>query len=278
MTTSPLPREPSLDALAISPADFERLKALIESELGILTPDAKKPLVEARLFSGLRGTGLGPADYLKKALSSSDPRERRRLLEFFTTHETRFFREGHHFRILSEHAREATRAYRVWCTAASSGEEPWSIAMTLAELQQPGRPAPLIRASDVSERILERARTAVYGATSIESIPMALRRRHLLKSKAPPPRFKVVPELREWVGFRPLNLIRGPYDMPRDFDAIFCRNVLIYFSRSEQKKIVTRLVQHLAPGGLLILGHAESASEYGLPLEYVGPTTYQRTT
>lgn len=278
MIESAPPPDTGVEAQPISPADFARLKALIESELGIQTPASKKPLVEARIYSGLRGTGLSPTAYLQRAFNSADPAERRRLLELFTTHETRFFREEHHFRILEEHARKSTTGYRVWCTAASSGEEPWSIAMTLAELHHRSRPKPMIRATDVSRRILEKARNAVYGQAAIQGIPDKLRRSYLLQSKTPPPRFKIVPELREWVHYQRLNLMQGSYEVPQDFDAIFCRNVLIYFSREHQRSVVQRLVRHLVPGGLLILGHAESASEYDLPLESVGPTTYRKTT
>ncbi|BDG09108.1 chemotaxis protein methyltransferase [Anaeromyxobacter paludicola] len=270
----------------MSDAVFARYQALVHGESGIWLAPGKKALLEGRLASRLRELGVGSyAEYLDRA--RADPDELARLLDRITTHETRFFREPRHFELLERQLlprwREAARAgsrpprVRVWSAGCSSGEEPYSLAMSLlAGLREPGWSLEVV-ATDLSTPVLERARAGVYRIEQAAEIPRPLLQAYMLQGTGSQEgRMKAGPELRRVVRFARLNLAAEAWPGLGTFDLVFCRNVLIYFDPPGKERVVSRLLRHLAPEGYLFLGHAESLSGTSHPLRSVIPTVYAR--
>jgi len=197
--------------------------------------------------------------------------ERRLVVDLLTTNETFFFREPQHFRYLADWLREQRRPLRLWSAACSSGEEPYSLAMLLAE--HAAHDDWRILASDLSQRMLEKARSAIYPLDGSHNFPPGWLQRYCLKGvDQQEGMFRVVASLRQRVALRELNLMRElPGDLPL-FDVIFLRNVLIYFNPADKRAIVARLIERLRPGGLLFIGHAESVQGFELPLKSLAPS------
>ena len=241
-------------------------------------------MVEARLRKRLRQLGLSDfRTYVDQVLDPDcDPAERQIFLDHLTTNKTDLFREPDHFDHLAEVALPALLAGRhrprltVWCSASSSGEEPYTIAMTLMESKRRQDDFDFrVLASDISRRVLETAHRAVYPAAHAEAVPKEYRSRYLLRSRDGQ-RIKIARSLRQRVTFGQLNLMQPPYKVPADLDVIFCRNVLIYFDRPTQIRVVEALVDRLRPGGYLYLGHSESAQGAGPRVDRVGAAVYRR--
>jgi chemotaxis protein methyltransferase CheR len=256
-------------------ADFHMLATLVRAEAGIVLPEAKANLVYSRLSKRLRELGLARfADYC--TLVASDGAERARLIAAMTTNVTRFFREGHHF----EHLRRAVLpgliatarnggAVRLWSCACSSGEEPYSIAMTLAEAMPDAANHDVkILATDLDPNMLTLGKAALYPAARLADIPQALRR----FTEDHGAHFRIAPAVRALVSFRPLNLLK-PWPVTARYQAIFCRNVMIYFDQPTQDAIWSRFAQHLAPGGMLYIGHSERIAAG--PYELTAQTAYR---
>jgi chemotaxis protein methyltransferase CheR len=274
---------------ALSPRDFARLSAFIEARYGIHLPPAKRTLLEARLGKRVRELGLpGFGAYCDRVLGGAASDELLLLVDRVTTHKTEFFREPAHFELLVHAALPALRPpgaahpepLRVWSAGCSTGEEPYTLAMVLAEAAATGalrdRRGFEILATDVSAGVLRIAEEGVYTEALVCPVPLPLRRRWLLRSVADENVVRVRRVLRERVHFRPLNLLDEDYGIRQPVDAIFCRNVLIYFERALQLAIVERLVQTLAPGGFLFLGHSETLQGTPFQLESIAPTVYRR--
>ncbi len=241
-------------------------------------------MVEARLRKRLRQLGLSDfRTYVDLVLDPDcDPGERQTFLDHITTNKTDLFREPDHFDHLAEVALPALLAGRhrprltVWCAASSSGEEPYTIAMTLMESKRRKDDFDFrVLASDISRRVLEKAHRAVYPVTHADAVPKAYRSRYLLRSRDGR-QIKMARPLRQRVTFGLLNLMQPPYEVPADLDVIFCRNVLIYFDRPTQVRVVEALVDRLRPGGYLYLGHSESAQGAGPRVDRVGAAVYRR--
>jgi chemotaxis protein methyltransferase CheR len=241
-------------------------------------------MVEARLRKRLRQLGLSDfRTYVDLVLDPDcDPAERQTFLDHITTNKTDLFREPDHFDHLAEVALPALLAGRhrprltVWCAASSSGEEPYTIAMTLMESKRRQDDFDFrVLASDISRSVLEKAHRAVYPATHADAVPEAYRSRYLLRSRDGR-QIKMARPLRQRVTFGLLNLMQPPYGVPADLDVIFCRNVLIYFDRPTQVRVVEALVDRLRPGGYLYLGHSESAQGAGPRVDRVGAAVYRR--
>ncbi|MGC3999648.1 MAG: protein-glutamate O-methyltransferase [Anaeromyxobacter sp.] len=266
----------------LSAADFARLGAFIQDRFGIRMPPAKRTLLEARLAKRVRALGLsGFTAYCDLVLGGGRTDELVELVDRVTTHKTDFFREPQHFEILVQTvlpelaARRAAgrdRELRVWSAACSTGEEPYTLAMVLAE--QPGLRFRIL-ATDLSEGVLRQAAEATYPEPLIAPIPLPLRRKYLMRSVADPEVVKVRRSLRATVGFQQLNLLAPSYAVGGRLDVIFCRNVFIYFDRPTQGEILRRFEAALGPGGYLFMGHSESINGQAGAFQAVAPTVYR---
>jgi chemotaxis protein methyltransferase CheR len=273
----------------LSTEQFTVLSSFVESELGIRMPPAKRIMLESRLQKRLRALSLESfADYIDFVFSDSQKdAELLHMIDAVTTNKTDFFRESDHFDYLTERllperyaaGRGRQRPLNVWSTACSTGEEPYTLAMVLEEFRSSHESFNYgILATDISTRALEHGRAAVYTEERVEPVPQALRKKYLLRSKDRSARLvRIRPELRKRVQFHRLNLMQERYDIRDRFDVIFCRNVIIYFERPTQYRLLTHLYEYLNPGGYLFLGHSETLAGMDLPLESVAPTIYRKT-
>ena len=268
-----------------SDREFAQLAAFVEREAGLHLAPAKKPLLASRLLGRLRELAL-PTYGAYHRLVEQDADERVRMIDALCTNETHFFREPHHFDFLAravypqlvEGARRGgrDRRLRVWSAGCSTGEEPYSVAISAVAALPEGWQVEVL-ASDLSTRALARAEDAVYPAERLAEVPAHLRRRFFLRGVGPQAgRIRVAPEGRAPVRFARLNLADAAWDVPADRDLILCRNVLIYFRPELRARVIERLVAHLRPGGWLLLGHAESLPSSALPLRTRQPTVYQK--
>ena len=266
----------------LSDGDFSRLGQFINDYSGIRMPDSKKSMVEVRLRPRVRYLGYQDfndyCDYLFNDGGLED--EWLHIIDAVTTNKTDFFREPDHFQYfvtsvvplyLKRH-----RAMKVWSAGCSNGAEPYTLAMLLADVSRfHPRFDFHILGTDLSSEILDEAVRAIYPEEMIEPVPMDMRKRYLLRSRDPSVgRVRIAPELRSKVRFGRLNFMDDIYGVDKDFDAIFCRNVLIYFEKSVQSQVLARLCEHLAPDGHLFIGHSETVASFDLPLRQVGPTTF----
>jgi chemotaxis protein methyltransferase CheR len=271
----------------ISARDYRRLCDLIYNKAGIHLGDQKKTMIEVRLRRRLRALDLNSyeeyCDYLFSAQGLKE--EIVSLIDVVTTNKTDFFREARHFHYLAEKAvpdlesrYERGEPFRVWSAGCSTGEEPFTLAMVLSEyaLAHPGFRFRIL-ATDISTIVLEKAQLGVYSCEAAEPVPDALKKKYFMRSRKPGSnQVRVVPELRHLVEFRRLNFMDANYGISEKADAIFCRNVIIYFDRPTQERILRKLCQHLAPHGYLFVGHAECLHEMALPLAPVAPALYRR--
>ncbi|UDM52051.1 CheR family methyltransferase [Cupriavidus sp. MP-37] len=269
-----LRRDDARDFL-LTERDFEQIRALIHRRAGISLGSHKREMVYSRLARRLRTLQLTDfASYL--ALLEADDRSPE--WEFFTnaltTNLTSFFREAHHFPLLAEHAKQVGRPYSVWCSAASTGEEPYSIAITLAEAL--GDRAGTVLATDIDTQVLAKARSGVYSADQVARLSPERLKRFFLKGTGPRTgSVKVKPELAATIAFEPLNLLAPDWGIREQFDAIFCRNVMIYFDKPTQGRILERFVPLLKPHGLLFAGHSENFSYVTRAFQLRGQTVYE---
>lgn len=265
--------------------DFLRLAELIEGHSGIRMPDIKRSMVEGRLRKRVRDLGLGGlAEYCRFIFDEGGLiTEFVHLIDAVTTNKTEFFREPFHFEFLvdvivpealRDHGREGVK---VWSAACSIGAEPYTIAMLLDDFSRRIQSFHFeIIATDISTEVLRKAVDGVYDQDMVAPIPSEMQRRYLMHSRDRSRRkVRIVPELRRQVRFGHLNLMDSSYPLPTDMDVIFCRNILIYFNRETQQKVLERLSRHIRPGGYLILGHSETLTGMALPLRPVGPTIFR---
>jgi chemotaxis protein methyltransferase CheR len=270
--------------------DFERVRGLIYQKAGISLADSKQEMVYSRLARRLRATGIGSfAQYLDELESGRmDARggdEWEAFTNALTTNLTSFFREAHHFPLLAEHALKARRQqggqltrseFTVWCSASSTGEEPYSIAMTLCEAFNTLTPPVSIIATDIDTNVLATGSAGVYPIERVDKLEPERLRRFFLKGKgAQEGLVRVRPELRNLVTFRQLNLLADGWGVQGPFDVIFCRNVMIYFDKATQRKILSRFVPLMKPDALLFAGHSENFLYVSDSLRLRGKTVYE---
>ncbi len=279
---------PDLVQEGLSERRFRQLASLIEAEVGIRLPLVKRTMVEGRLRKRAMALGLPGVDSYCRALFEEGllDAEYQDVVDLVTTNKTDFFREADHFDILANTAvpvlleARGTRPLKVWSAAASTGAEAYTIAMVLAELARGPHPGLAFRilGTDISTQVLEVARRAIYPEEMLSPVPPEMRRRYTLRALDPARReLRIVPELRQAVVFRQLNLMTASYPVDRDVDVVFCRNVLIYFERSVQQAVLERLCGHLRPGGFLFVGHAETSAGADLPgMRPAGSTIWQK--
>jgi chemotaxis protein methyltransferase CheR len=265
---------------AFRTGDFRRVQALIHAHAGISIADTKEEMVYSRLSRRLRATNLPSFEaYLRHLEAPGNEAEWEHFTNALTTNLTSFFREAHHFPILAAHLRSLARErpLRVWTCAASTGEEPYSIAMALAEAFDTLAPPVRILATDIDTKVLAVAQAGVYEDKRVAELPAAQVRRFFQRgSGAHAGKVRVKPELAALVRFRPLNLLADDWLGLQPFDAIFCRNVMIYFDKPTQYAVLAKLARLLEGDGLFFAGHSESLLFASDLLRLRSHTVYER--
>ena len=257
--------------------DFERVRRLIYGYAGISLSAAKRDMVYSRLTRRLRQLGLESFNTYLDRVESGDAEECEAFTNALTTNLTAFFRESHHFPIFAQHLKRAgaSRPQTVWCSAASTGEEPYSIAMTAVETFGNFSPPVRILATDVDTNVLATAQAGVYTEDRIEKMdPDRLKRFFTRGSGNNAGKVRVRDELRNLVTFRQINLLENAWPMRGAFDVIFCRNVMIYFDKPTQLAILERFAPLLRDDGLLFAGHSESFHNAAHLFKLRGKTVY----
>lgn len=279
----PLPLSPTLDSTDLRAEHFTKIAALVKHVAGIDLRPGKEGLVRSRLATRLRKLGLGSfEEYLELLEADASGAELVQMLDVITTNKTSFFREPEHFRLLQQEIlpRLVTRAQgvRIWSAGCSTGEEPYTTAVVLRETLPADRFADArLLATDLSTRVLARARQGLYPEELLADVPPQLVRRHFVvtPTERAERMVRVADATRACVRFARLNLM-GRWPMRGPFDVIMCRNVMIYFDKATQARLVERFVELLAPGGYLFVGHSESLTGIRHGLQYVQPAVYRR--
>ena len=257
--------------------DFEKVRALIHQRAGIDLHAGKEGLVKARLGRKLRDSGSHSyAEYLASVESDRTGESLIALIDALTTNYTYFFREPEHFNFLRDKIlpKLAERpSVDLWCAAAATGEEPYTLAMLL--LETCGLSSRVV-ATDISTQAVKQAKRGVYPVDRFESVPKTMLHKYWLRGDGKAAGYyKAKPELASAIDYRHLNLI-APFSFPSPFPVIFCRNVMIYFDRATQRRVVDRMSQFLEPGGYLFVGHSESQCATHPMLEFAGPAVYRK--
>jgi chemotaxis protein methyltransferase CheR len=258
-------------------SDFERVRALIYQRAGISLADSKQEMVYSRIARRLRATGQTAfSTYLNELEAGRLGEEWEAFVNALTTNLTSFFRESHHFPLLAEHLRRLQAPITIWCSASSTGEEPYSIAMTACEAFNTLTPPVQIIATDIDTNVLATGEKGVYGLERLDKMSAERMKRFFLRGKgAQEGMVRVRPELRQMVSFRQLNLLGDNWQLQGQFDVIFCRNVMIYFDKATQRKILARFVPLMKPHALLFAGHSENFLYVSDALKLRGKTVYE---
>jgi chemotaxis protein methyltransferase CheR len=272
----------------ISSRDYSRLRELVYDEAGINLGSERKTMLEGRIRRRLKDLAIHSyREYCDYLFSGEGLREELvHLIDVVTTNKTDFFREPRHFDFLTAAAvpefvaaNVARRPMLVWSAACSTGEEPYTLAMVLSEygLTHPGFAFRII-ATDISTTVLKKAALGIYSSDAVRPVPQSLKVKYFMRGRERSfERMRVVPELRRLVEFRRLNFMDSDYGIQEKFDAIFCRNVIIYFDRPTQQSILEKITQRLQPRSYLFMGHAETLHDLVLPLAPVAPSLYRRS-
>lgn len=260
--------------------DFERVRKLIYERAGISLAPIKRDMVYSRLARRLRALNIDSfAAYLQFLLSSQGEEEWELFVNSLTTNLTSFFREAHHFEILQRYmAGLKQRPIRIWCSAASTGEEPYTLAITACETFGSLTPPVEIVASDIDTNVLAKAQRGVYPIERVERLSSERLRRFFLKGTgAQEGMVRVRPELQKLIRFTRVNLLDARYPVEGPFDVMFCRNVMIYFDKPTQYEILKKFVPLLKQDGLLFAGHSESFLHAANLFHSLGRTVYERS-
>lgn len=265
---------------SFSRADFDRVRQLIYKHAGISLHDGKHAMVYSRLSRRLRDTGHRSfTSYLQWLEASTGPQADQEWQEFvncLTTNLTSFFREEHHFHALAEDLKPlAGKPLRIWCCAASTGEEPYSIAITCHEALGASAQVQIV-SSDIDTNVLDTARRGVYNADARGLSPQRLKNYFMRGTGANGGRIRIKPEVARWIDFRSLNLMDEQWSLGDPFQIVFCRNVMIYFDGPTQRKVLERIHRVMKPHGLLFVGHSENFTESRDLFRLRGKTIYER--
>jgi chemotaxis protein methyltransferase CheR len=270
----------------MSDSTFRRFSSFIYNELGIKMPDTKKVMLESRLQKRLKDLGYTNFDeYLDFVFSpTGQETELIHMMDVVTTNKTDFFREPTHYDFLKSFVlpefKQNNRGAKlnVWSAGCSSGEEPYTLAMVFNDAMEENLLFDYsIFATDISTRILQRAIDAVYHISRTQGIPRNVMQKYFLKSKNPDIKtVRIIPQLRNKIVFDRLNFMDDYYNVNQQFDIIFCRNVLIYFDRETQEKVINKLCTKLKQGGYFFFGHSESITGINVPLEHIKPTIFRK--
>ncbi|MCA9472437.1 MAG: protein-glutamate O-methyltransferase [Nitrospirales bacterium] len=271
-----------MNVTTLSDTEYEQFQAFIYAQVGIKLNGDKKTLLVSRLGKRLRQLELSSyQEYLDYVRGEAGHEELTNLLDLVSTNKTDFFREPIHFDFLRQTIIPSLmdrRQIRIWSSASSSGEEPYTIAMTLYDaVQRPDQWDFKVLASDISTRVLAKAAAGIYDDERVSSLDPALVRRHFLRGRGEQSHsIKVKPHIANLVRFRRINLMDETFPIKSALDVVFCRNVMIYFDRDTQSRLVKKFYRYLKPGGYLFIGHSESLQWVDHPFEYVQPTIYQK--
>ncbi len=263
----------------LSDNDFGKVRRLIYDRVGIKLGDSKRAMVVSRLTRRLRELNLQSFPEYLDQLNDPIANEWQYFTNALTTNLTSFFRESHHFDILADHLRahRSKPRYRIWCAAASTGEEPYSIAMVVDEVGAQGPKEVEILASDVDTNVLQQAARGIYANERIAQLSSARLRRFFLQGVGPHQGFcRVKPALARRVRFAEINLLDQRWPVADTLDVIFCRNVMIYFDKETQRRLIAHFVRHMHADSLFISGHSESLYHCADLLRSLGRTVYQR--
>lgn len=267
-----------MNATEIKAQHYDEIRDLVYRKAGIALGESRQALVQARLSKRLRALGLEEfeeyVEYLRRDDSGEEIVE---LLDVISTNFTSFFREERHFQLLTEIVQKAVaakaRQFRLWCAAAATGEEPYTLSMVIQEASEGRIPDIKILATDISTRALRACQAGRYDEARLKTVPDASRRRWFRKDDD---EFVATPELRAPLRFSRLNLMEAPYPMKGPFDVIFCRNVMIYFDKDGRTKFVQQALRLLAPGGILVVGSSESLAGIAVGMETLMPSVYRK--
>ncbi len=269
----------------ISKRNFDQLARFIYDYSGIKMPPTKLTMLEGRLRRRLRATGISSFDDYCDYLFKHDGLEQEKvyLIDAVTTNKTDFFREPNHFSYLRDHALPKLagrdlRRLRIWSSACSTGAEPYTIAMVVDDiLGESSKLDYTILATDLSTEVLQTARRGIYTSDMVAPVPPDMRARYVMTAIDASRRdVRIHPNLRSRVGFARLNLMDQNYGIGDPMHIVFCRNVLIYFDKPTQHRVLTRLVDCLIPGGYLFIGHSETVTGFDLPIRQVANTVFEK--
>ncbi len=269
----------SFDEKILAPKTFRRFCDLVYAKAGIKLGSNKEALVAARVGKRMRKLGLTDfEDYCNLAEQDSSGAELVELLNAISTNVTHFFRESRHFELLGRFLREwenqGQTSFRIWCAASSTGEEPYSIAITVKDALRDIRDVKIL-ATDISTRVLERARDGLYAVRQVDKTPERMLKIHFRREKVGVEvKYRVADELKTMITFARLNLAKPPFPMHGPFDVIFCRNVMIYFDNEVRRRLLADAYRLLKDGGYLMVGHAESLSGMLSDFKSVEPSVY----
>ena len=279
----------TLSLPVMSDNEFLKFSSLVYDACGIKMPPAKQTMLVSRLSKRLRELGISSFGEYYDFLVSAEGKagELFLMIDVVTTNKTDFLREPSHFDMLARQVvpdlisrrggKGVERNLNIWSAACSTGEEPYTIAMILAETASRDLAFRFkILATDVCSQVLEKASMGIYVHDRVQPLPMELRKKYLMKSRNDAALVRIVPGLRSRVRFRRLNFMDRDFGINEMMDVVFCRNVLIYFDRATQEKVLGRICRYLAPGGYLFLGHSESIHGLNVPVTRVSATVYQR--
>ena len=270
-------RDPEQKEFLFTQSEFERIRTLLYQHSGIKLNDSKKDMVYSRLGRRLRITGMRSFQAYLELVEQNHDNEWEAFINSLTTNLTAFLREPHHFPLLKAHVLSLKkRPIRLWCSAASTGEEPYTMAMTMIDAFGSYRPPVEIIATDIDTSVLNKAKAGIYSLDRIEKLPTDTLKRFFLKGTGKNTGLvQVRKELRDLVTFRKLNLVDEKWPINGTFDVIFCRNVMIYFDKDTQYNILKRFAPMLESNGLLFAGHSESLHHAADFFKLRGNTIYE---
>ncbi|MGC8809776.1 MAG: CheR family methyltransferase [bacterium] len=276
----------NLPSLELKDSDFEKIRSLIYDQCGINLTEAKKELVKARLGKRLRsGQFKSFRDYYEYVLNDASGKELILLLDSIATNFTFFFREPRHFEYLKSvflpeimsRKKKGDKKLKFWSAGCSSGEEPYSIVMTLLEAIEAALVWNInVLATDLSTQMLKTAQAGIYPKEKVRDLPPLMIKKYFLRGDGEWQNYvKIKDQLKQYIQFQRLNLME-PFSFAEPFDCIFCRNVMIYFDKNKQTSLVNRFYECLYPGGILIIGHSESLTGVSHNFKYEKPSIYRK--
>jgi len=262
--------------VSLTDKEFKVIADFVESHLGIKMPDGKKIMLQSRLKSRLKKLNMASfAEYINYVFHSAKGADEElvHMIDVITTNKTEFFRESDHFTYMTDTVLPEITAgssqIKIWSAGCSTGEEPYTLAIVMEEFKRKANRSDLdysILATDISTRVLEKARNAIYAMSSVENISLELKKRYFLRSKeAEKDLVRLRPEIRKKITFQRLNFMDEKFNVPNNFDIIFCRNVIIYFDKETQETLINKFCKHLKNNGFLFLGHSETIMGMDLP-------------
>ncbi|MDY4673473.1 MAG: protein-glutamate O-methyltransferase [Treponema sp.] len=279
----------SFQQKTLSETEFRKIASYIEKNVGIKMPPEKRLMMQSRLTSRLKALQLDSfKQYIDYVFSGKDTdnHEIIMMIDAMTTNLTEFFREPQHFDFmrnvaLPEYAAQGRGKIKLWSAGCSTGQEPYTLSMVMSEFIRQN-PTSSIRdysvlATDISTKVLDKAASAIYPMDAVRGIPTEIMHQYFLKGKNPSnPSVRLKQEIRNRVNFMRLNFMDDDYGFRDTLQIIFCRNVLIYFDKTNQERVINQFLRYLEPGGYLFLGHSETIFGMTLPFKTVAPTVFQR--